>query len=549
MKPSKKPRKNSGCEKQAAFLASRLLIIFGLYLDVWFVTKLESVLRVQTTVINPVVKCSDFSTINALIETLYTVRANTYNVFGSGKFWGESWMKTQNIIALQCGEPDSYKVLNYSLPSKIFEWTVQDTAKNISSTQASAKVAIINRIYKRLSLHQGENLSRIQISENKQIIQQRKIAVNALKSFSLIKSIPWLHRYFRQEYKRGHCQQNRQIVYQNQAYTCKRVSRYLVCLEVQGLQRGKRISLLVKSNRIITGQIRVIQNSNGCLEIHHLETLYNWDYLRLLNRQKEIGLDRGHTEVFYTSNNQSLGSNFGEQLNRKTDRITKIGRNKNKLYALAHVRYKENPQKSKVIRENNLGNQTEIKRRRTDDAYVTTVVNQACKIATSLAETVYVESLLEQISSNKKLSRRAKNRLEKWEKGTVKDRLTHWSLRNQTKLNWVNAAYTSQVDHRNGTLLGIRNGDRFTTYDGVVFHSDQNAAMNVLYRGSDLEITRFMKYTEVQAVLLRKTALFLNAMGLSLVDAVNCGWLDSKHTKSKAFKQILYGLQERLETV
>lgn len=277
-------------------------------------------------------------------------------------------------------------------------------------------------------------------------------------------------------------------------------------------------------------------------EIHHLETLYNRDYYQLINRQLEIGLDRGYTEVFYTSNNQALGNNFGVQLNKKTDRITRIGHNKNKLWSLAHIRYKGNPQKAKKIIENNLGNKTELKRRNKDDAYVNTVVNTACKDATTQASTVNVESLIEQISSNRKISRRAKNRLEKWEKGTVKDRLAHWSQRNNTNLNWVNSAYTSQIDHRNGTLLGNRSGDNFTTYDRVVFQSDYNAAKNVLHRGLDKEITRFMKYTEVQAVLLRRTALFLSAMGLTLLDAINLGWLDVKHKKCQAFKEILHGL-------
>lgn len=70
-----------------------------------------------------------------------------------------------------------------------------------------------------------------------------------------IKAIPWLHRYFRDCYKRGHCQQNRQIVYQQKAYSCQRISRYLFEVKVQGLERGQRIKLIVKSNRIITAQI------------------------------------------------------------------------------------------------------------------------------------------------------------------------------------------------------------------------------------------------------------------------------------------------------
>ncbi|MUG95007.1 transposase [Scytonema sp. UIC 10036] len=537
-----KPKKTAAQIKEAKNQTTRLLIIAGVYLDFWFVIKLESVLRVEQTVVNPVIECSDESTINGLIEKLFTVRANTYNVLGSAAFWGESWMKTQNIIAEKFGQPDTYKINSLPLPAKIFEWTVQDTAKNILAQQSAAKTAIISRIYKRFPLHQGENLTAEQKAKNQESQTNRDLAINALKSFETIKQIPWLHRYFREEYKRGHAKQNRQIVYQPQAYNCTRISRYLVRLEVQGLTRGKRISLIVKSNRIITGRIRLIRNASGSLEIHSFVTLYNRDYGKLINREKVKAVDRGYTEVFYTDDNQLLGKGFGQQLNKKTERITRSGRNKNKLWALAHVRYKENSQKSRSIRENNLGNQTELKRRQRDDAYVETVVNQACRSITFQAYTLGVESLVESIRSTKKLSKRAKNRLEKWEKGTVADRLTHWSARNRTHICWVSAAYTSQIDNRNGTLLGTRCRDQFFTFDGVVFHADHNAALNVRHRITDEVITQFMPYKQVQAVLLERTARFLNAKGLTLRDAVDLHWLDIKHTKCEAFQKLLHGL-------
>lgn len=537
-----KLKKTAAQIKEAKNQTTRLLILAGIYLDCWFVMKLESVLSVEFTVINPVIECSDELTINGLIEKLFTVRANTYNVLGSAAFWGESWLKTQNIIAAKFGNPDTYLVKGLPLPAKIFEWTVQDTAKNILAQHSSAKTAIISRIYKRFPLHQGEKLTPEQKAKNKEVEANRKLALDALKSFETIKQIPWLHRYFREEYKRGHAKQNRQIVYQPQAYNCTRISRYLVKLEVQGLARGKRISLIVKSNRIITGQIRLIRNASGSLEIHSFVKLYNRDYGKLIYREEAKAVDRGYTEVFYTNDNQSLGTGFGQQLNKKTQRITRIGKKKNKLWALAHVRYKDNPQKSRKIIENNLGNKTELKRRQRDDAYVETVVNQACRFITFQAKTLGVESLVESIHSTKKLSRRAKNRLEKWEKGTVADRLTHWSARNRTQICWVSAAYTSQIDHRNGTLLGHRCRDQFFTFDGVVLQSDHNAALNVRYRMTDSLITQFMPYKQVQAVLLERTARFLNAMGLTLQDAVDLHWLDIKHTQCEAFQKLLHGL-------
>lgn len=521
----------------------RLLILAGLYVDCWFVSKLSKAMEVKTTIIHPVVGCENRETIDALIDALYTVRANTYNKLGSAAHWSKSWMGTQNLVAEAFGKPETYLVEDKPLPSKLFEWTVQDTVKNILAQQEASKVAIIKKVYKRFPVTVGGELTKEQKQQNKANDSARKDAIKRLNSFDSIQELPWLHRFFREEFIRGHCQQNRQIVYQGDGYNCKRISRYLVRLEVQGIHRGRRISLTVKSNRLIEGQIRLIRNDAGDLEVHQFKTLYNRDYDALLLRDVEVGVDRGYTEVFYTSKGSVLGADFGKQLTRKTNRITRKGRNKNKLWALANRKFIDaDPAKSARIMESNLGGKTELKRRNQDDAYVNSVINQACRVVTAQADLIAVESLVEEISSSKKLSRRAINKLQKWQKGTVSDRLSHWANRHATKISWVNSAYTSQVDHRNGTLLGSRNGDRFTGFDGVVLQSDENAALNVLQRSHDNEISRYMKYEQVQAVLLCRTACFLKSMGLSLQDALDRGWLDSKHRKNKVFNELLHGL-------
>jgi hypothetical protein len=71
--------------------------------------------------------------------------------------------------------------------------------------------------------------------------------------------------------------------------------------------------------------------------------------------------------------------------------------------------------------------------------------------------------------------------------------------------------------------------------------SDCNAAKTILNRGADREITRYMKSSEVQAVLLRRTAMFLKLEGKSLDDAVELGWLDSKHRKNSEFQKLVSG--------
>lgn len=69
--------------------------------------------------------------------------------------------------------------------------------------------------------------------------------------------------------------------------------------------------------------------------------------------------------------------------------------------------------------------------------------------------------------------------------------------------------------------------------------ADENAATNVLHRGSDNEITRWMKYVEVRKILLLRTVRYLTSIGKSVTDALNLGWL---HPKFRAEALRLEGL-------
>ena len=132
-------------------------------------------------------------------------------------------------------------------------------------------------------------------------------------------------------------------------------------------------------------------------------------------------------------------------------------------------------------------------------------------------------------------------KLNSWVKGCMRDSLEKWANWSDSVITEVNAAYTSQTDAVTKTLLGKRDGDRFTRHTGVVAQSDCNAALAILHRGTDKDITRYMGSGEVQAVLLRRTAMFLKLEGKSLEDAVELGWLDPKHRKNPEFQKLVGG--------
>lgn len=90
--------------------------------------------------------------------------------------------------------------------------------------------------------------------------------------------------------------------------------------------------------------------------------------------------------------------------------------------------------------------------------------------------------------------------------------INKYSLIYDTKLVFVNAAYTSQGDHRyNSALTGRRNGDTFTGHDGVVLDADENAAKNIKARMYDDEITRYTSAKKVKEILLLRAKKVLAA--------------------------------------
>ncbi|MEC4818364.1 MAG: transposase [Scytonema sp. PMC 1069.18] len=455
-----------------------------------------------------------------LMERLGIVRSEAYNKLGSIKHWGMDWRDAYPEVRT-FRTPESL-----GLPSKLMEWTVNDVAKAILAQQAATIANLQGKIWAR---YPGEENS-----------EQRKEAYRKLKS-TLVLSDSFLSRIVRDEFQRGHTSVANQIVYQRQAYNVTRVSRYVYRLSVSGLARGKRIQFNVRSNRKPTGQIRLIYN----YELDRFEVHFLVDFGQYIKSPDSeltpIGIDKGYTEAFIDSNEKVHGDGLGELLTKKSNRITKKNRKRGQLFAIFRKYEKHDPVKAARILENNLSRKTENKRTRKDQAAISSLLGQA---SISLFATgklkVFAEDLTEPIK-NKRQSKAMSRQLNSWVKGCMRDSLEKWASWSDSVITEVNAAYTSQTDSVTLTLLGKRDGDSFTRHTGVVVQSDCNAAKAILCRGTDKEITRYMRASEVQAVLLRRTAMFLKLEGKSLEDAIELGWLDSKHRKNPEFQKLVSG--------
>ncbi len=453
------------------------------------------------------------------MKKLGIVRSESYNKLGSICYWGIDWKKAYPEVK-GFRTPESL-----GLPSKLAEWTVSDVAKAITAQQAACKDAVIKNIYQRFPGKENQN--------------KRKELCKQLKTLAFLENT-LLHRLVRKEYQRGHSWVRNQIVYQQGGYKCKRLSRNTYQLELAGLKRGKRNKIVVKYNRKIKGQIRLIYNQ--LLQRFEVHFLVDYGTIEIPVERRSIGVDKGYTEAFYDSDGQAHGKGLGKVTTKKSDRICAKNRNRGKLWALHRKLEKIDPDKSARILENNLTRKTENRRYRQNQTELAAIIGAASKsLFNEEALKVFAEDLTQPIR-NKRQSKAVSRKLNSWMKGAMRDSLQKWANWTGSVVTEVQPSYTSQIDSRTGTLLGKRTGDNFTGFDGVVLQADYNAALNILARGTDKEITRYMNKTEVQAVLLRRTARYLRGMGLSLLDGVELGWLDLKHSKTKAFKQLLAGM-------
>jgi IS605 OrfB family transposase len=449
------------------------------------------------TQVIPVVACDDLGQILEIMRLCGVPRSLTYNKLGSLQGWGLDWRKADPIIR---------KLLTPSqigLPAKLWEWSVSDVMKAISAAQEAASSFIYKAIYRRTQ----DELERGRL-------------------FDLLYSDPtadnWLHRVFRRHYQRGHTFVTNQIVYQSQGYSCKRLTRNTVQLAIAGLVKGKRVVLKLKCRHIISGQIRLICNEEGELEVHCLRKVPV--VIPTENPTHHVGIDKGYTEAFYTSDGVEIAAGLGKLMTAKTNRITRTNRNRYRLRSFA---LQSHPEKADIILKNNLGYKVKSRRLQREKATIKNFIRRDLRRAIAQPTVIFAEDLTQPIKGKQQASC-INRKLNQWMKGELQVSLEKISKETGSTLSVVNPAYTSQMCSLSRTLLGSRSGDRFTCYTGVVIQADRNAAMNILHRGSDSELHRYLKYAEVRKILIERTVRYLASIGKTVTEALDLGWLISK---------------------
>ena len=410
-----------------------------------------------------------------------------------GRVRADAWQRCSGVSAAPLSAydiRDAWMAEGYAwhgLPARLGKATLADALGDIDAAREAAKVPVKRAVRHRTK---GDNAERQRLHS---LLKQNRWTED-----------PFLHRQMRKSWRGGQSRVTNQIVADAGSYTTK-VWHGRAWIHLQCLERGRRIAIPLKGTHLPSGTLRILLQANGQVEIHHAVDEEAVCSTRPCG-DATVGVDKGYTEAYTDSDGERHGEGLGDLLSAESDHRKVKGSRRNQLRAVEQKhRAKGNAGKADNIRQHNLGHQKWDRRRTLHHQQVRDHLCQAAHAVVDKAGTLACEDLSLPMKSAKYRHRDTNRRLSGWVKGVMADTLTSISRRRGSALVLVNPAYTSQIDSRTGLLQGTRRWDRFYCLDGVVLDADANAACNILARLYDEEITLYMPYREVKALLAERT--------------------------------------------
>ncbi|MEH2318696.1 hypothetical protein [Nostoc sp.] len=268
------------------------------------------------------------SELDLISSRLGKIRSDIWNEFGSLKAWGISEYEIDKLI-----RPSKDK---YQLPAKLWEATLYDVIGDIHAVQASC----VEKILDVLKL------------KYQRATAKKSVAQHCLESQEWLNH-PELCRLVRKYYYRGHTKVSNQIIVK--AYDCQTDSNGVVWIRFGGFTHGKTIKIPTTLKDETKCQLRLIKRS-GRWEIHHTVEI---ETAPLRQAGLDIGVDRGHSEIYATSSNDGarfIGTDFGRIQNKESDYRAYKQVKRNKIRSVANkAMEKGNSAKADRINRNNLG--------------------------------------------------------------------------------------------------------------------------------------------------------------------------------------------------
>ena len=361
--------------------------------------------------------------------------------------------------------------------------TVRDAAGDITASRESAKAKVRRAVFRRTADP-----------------AERKRLCAALKADEWAGD-PYLSRLMRKHWRRGRSKVANQIVVRSDRYrTFTLAEGGNAWLAVPGLERRQLARIPLDTTVAPAGTLRLILR-DGKVEVHYQVDGSSLKSSLRPHGARSIGVDKGYTEVLTDSDGVHHGPGLGVLLSAESDRLKARNRHRAKIRAVAEKAARRGDHaKAERIAASNLGTVKKTRTRRRFEARARTVTFEAVHAVTDKAAKIVAEDLTRTFASRRNLGKNMNRRLAAWTKGLTAEALKSVPERRGSALVLVNAAYTSQADPRTGAL-GIRRGDRLHCPGGDVYQADHAAAINILQRASDPDITLFTPHTRVRQLL------------------------------------------------
>ncbi|MGI8307364.1 zinc ribbon domain-containing protein [Saccharopolyspora hattusasensis] len=419
-----------------------------------------------------------YATLDEQARRLGRVRSMVWNQFGSVAGVGVS-DRTVRDKWMADGTAASFGV-----PANAWKETVRDAVADIRAHRDAAKVEVRRKIARR------------------DLTDAEKKHLYTLLKRDRWTDDPMLRRWMRQCWKRGHSHTTNQIIIRSdkvRTYTLTNGGN--VWLKVPGIVARESIAVPLNTTIAPERTLRLILRG-GRVEVHHQIDDQAMKSSHRPSGDRTIGVDKGYTEVLTDSDGRHHGTEFGEMLRIRSDELKDRNARRAKLRWVANTAEKRgNHAKADRIRRNNLGT---VKKHRQDRAWKTRVRDTTYRAVHAVADdaaVIVAEDLTRRISG-RSLGKNTNRRLAAWTKGVTAQALHDVSERRGSSLRLVNPAYTSQVIPGTSTL-GRRAGDRLHCPHGggVVWQADHAAAINILERDGDPDISLWTPHKQVKQII------------------------------------------------
>jgi IS605 OrfB family transposase len=271
----------------------------------------------------------------------------------------------------------------------------------------------------------------------------------------------------------------------------------------------KRIRVVLKGFSAFRGNVQLLY-VNGRFEFRVFK---KQECQELRTEGREIGVDMGYTEVLTDSDGKRYGEGYGKASSAISDKRCRRQRTRNRLGAAVRTMLKSGNakeiKKAKNIAKHNLGRKKLEENYRRDKEELKSIINRALnEFFAGDVRLVVVEKLAAVMRG--RFGKVLNRRLSGWLRGYLKERIQFKAKKFGVQIAEVNPAYSSATCPLcSSSDKSQRRGDEFKCrVCGMTGESDHLAAVNILWRLRDYEITLGMPRRKVFQILQGRSKQF-----------------------------------------